>query len=267
MISLELQPSERLRPFVELYWYCATADENDDLSVGRIVPDGLMELVFQFAEPVSIQWAGKAAARQPNSVVVLQTRRYIDLMPQASMGMISVRFRPWGAHAFVKSPLHPFADQVVGAQEIWGSAIDRLENDLAESSSISGRVRLVEAFLMRHLAIEPGPGLETLVRAVWAHKGNGQVSALCSELGITERRLQRVCARYIGMPPKQLLRVSRLLRACTVLKCGRWQSLTGVAHDCGYYDQAHLNYDFRALVGLTPLAFHADQAISYFAIE
>jgi AraC-like DNA-binding protein len=69
------------------------------------------------------------------------------------------------------------------------------------------------------------------------------------------------------MPPKQLIRVNRLLRVCTILRSQGWQSLTSIAHDCGYYDQAHLNYDFRSLVGLTPTAFHLDKSISFFEID
>lgn len=267
MISLEIQPSRHLQPFVELYWYYSAVDEQANLPTGRIVPDGLTELVFQFANSMSVQWAGEPVVRQASSTVVLQTRRYIDLKPQKSIGLISVRFRPWGAHAFVATPLYLFADQVVGAHEIWGSAIDRLENDLSEAHSVSGRVQLVEAFLLNHLSIRPGPSLETLVRAVWTHTGNVKVKTLCNELGTTERQLERVCARHLGLPPKQLIRLSRLLRACTFLKDERWQTLTGVAHDCGYYDQAHLNYDFRSLVGMSPKAFRADQAISYFEID
>jgi AraC-like DNA-binding protein len=266
MISLEFQPSEHLRPFIELYWYWA-AEAGDNLSPGRIVPDGLTELVFHIAEPLSLRWAGESVTRQQRSIVVLQTRRYIDLIPQATVGLISVRFRPWAAHAFVRTPLHPFADQVVEAQEIWGNSIDQLENDLMDTSIISDRIKLVEGFLTGQLVIESEPSLETLIRAIWANKYNGRVTALCNDLGVTERQLQRVCAHYLGMPPKQLIRVSRLLRACRIIRSEGWQSLTGVALNCGYYDQAHLNYDFRSLAGMTPTAFHLDRSVSFFEID
>ena len=49
----------------------------------------------------------------------------------------------------------------------------------------------------------------------------------------------------------QLARIARLERA--LLGLGRDDvSLAGLAHDCGYSDQAHLSRDFRHLTGLTP---------------
>jgi AraC-like DNA-binding protein len=54
------------------------------------------------------------------------------------------------------------------------------------------------------------------------------------------------------MPPKSFIRLTRFLRVCAKLRGGGWSSLTRLAHDCGYYDQAHLVADVRAFSGMTP---------------
>ena len=47
----------------------------------------------------------------------------------------------------------------------------------------------------------------------------------------------------------------RFERAVEHLRAGA--DLADLALDCGYYDQAHFNRDFRAFTGATPTAFRA----------
>ncbi|HEX2371879.1 MAG TPA: helix-turn-helix domain-containing protein [Solirubrobacterales bacterium] len=43
--------------------------------------------------------------------------------------------------------------------------------------------------------------------------------------------------------------------ALSSLENGNGDRLAEIAQDCGYYDQAHLNRDFREFAGLTPTEF------------
>jgi AraC-like DNA-binding protein len=54
----------------------------------------------------------------------------------------------------------------------------------------------------------------------------------------------------VGLPPKTLARIFRFRRALELL--GRGSGLAELAYDCGYYDQAHLNRDFRQFTGTSP---------------
>ena len=54
------------------------------------------------------------------------------------------------------------------------------------------------------------------------------------------------------MPPKAVGRILRFERAVARLRAG--DDLGALALDCGYYDQAHFNRDFREFAGVTPTA-------------
>ncbi|HZI85686.1 MAG TPA: helix-turn-helix domain-containing protein, partial [Pyrinomonadaceae bacterium] len=48
---------------------------------------------------------------------------------------------------------------------------------------------------------------------------------------------------------------ARLSRFLNVLRClseGQQRSLTEIALACGYFDQAHLNHEFREMAGMAP---------------
>ena len=54
----------------------------------------------------------------------------------------------------------------------------------------------------------------------------------------------------VGLTPKQAARVLRFERAGGLLRSGRYD-LAMVAAEAGYYDQAHLSNEWRALAGCT----------------
>jgi transcriptional regulator GlxA family with amidase domain len=61
----------------------------------------------------------------------------------------------------------------------------------------------------------------------------------------------------IGPSPKTAARLVRFQRAVALLGCDDGQRFAEIAQECGYYDQAHLNREFRELAGATPGAFVA----------
>ena len=47
---------------------------------------------------------------------------------------------------------------------------------------------------------------------------------------------------------------------------GRALDLAGLAADCGYYDQAHLDLEFRSLSGVPPTAWVAEEFRNFQAL-
>jgi AraC-like DNA-binding protein len=89
------------------------------------------------------------------------------------------------------------------------------------------------------------------------------VSELAEELRCSRRHLTARFSEQVGLPPKTLARLLRFGRAARLLGTGPSShkrggaasappSFTEIALQCGYYDQAHLNRDYRQFAGLTP---------------
>ena len=88
-------------------------------------------------------------------------------------------------------------------------------------------------------------------RLVSTH-GAASVEALAAEVGWSRRHLFARFREQTGLPPKVFARILRFQRAATLMAAAEGPSLCEIALDCGYYDQAHLNRDFRAFAGRTP---------------
>lgn len=97
--------------------------------------------------------------------------------------------------------------------------------------------------------------VNALVEAVEGDPGLTRVSQLCRHFDLTERSLQRLTARRLGLTPLWLIRRRRLHEAAERLRAASSGTLADVAAELGFADQAHFSRDFRASTGMTPREF------------
>lgn len=69
---------------------------------------------------------------------------------------------------------------------------------------------------------------------------------------LAPKSLKRSCARYIGLLPKQYLRVKRLHAIINALEANEVNDWRGFAREHGYHDYPHLYKDIKDLIGMTP---------------
>ncbi len=267
MRQLELTPCEALRPYVRLIWLLELDDPATFGPPERIAPDGVVETVFHYRTPLACRYDGEAFVTQERCVAVSQTRRFVEIRPRGAVGLVSVRFQPWGAYHFFSLPVSELADLQIAAEHLWGGAVRELEEQLVEASGDQERVALVESFLLARLRTHRKKDIEPLVRAVWQSGGQLGIVRLCRQLGVGERWLERTFADALGTTPKGFSRLSRFLHACNLLRRCSEPTLTRVALACGYYDQSHFIADFKAFSGLTPGAFAGAGGVSFLEID
>jgi transcriptional regulator GlxA family with amidase domain len=85
------------------------------------------------------------------------------------------------------------------------------------------------------------------VRAIQRRRGRIGVDALASAVGLPRRRLERLFRRETALSPKQFIRIVRLTALLGRLEAPDRDRLIDVALDAGYFDQAHMARDFKAL--------------------
>ncbi|MGY2085077.1 helix-turn-helix domain-containing protein [Blastococcus sp. SYSU DS0539] len=86
-----------------------------------------------------------------------------------------------------------------------------------------------------------------------------RVAQVCERFGLSERALQRLVHRRLGLTPKWLIQRRRLQEAAERLR-GTPASIGEVAAVLGYADQAHFTRDFARVTAMTPGRFAARHA-------
>jgi AraC-like DNA-binding protein len=173
---------------------------------------------------------------------------------------VTARLRLGAQQVVLGVPAAAIAGRIVALEQLWGDGetrrlLERLAGarDMVQSASI-----LDTAIAERlRLAAAQGPRTGLAIDAA-ARLRRAKVSAVAADLGVSERHLRRVFRETVGVSPKvfaKLARFRRALRAAGVEGQARWANVAAVA---GYYDQAHLIAEFRAIAGVTPRVLLAE---------
>jgi AraC-like DNA-binding protein len=172
---------------------------------------------------------------------------------------IQVRLGPFAARALLGMPIGELANVVVDLDDVLGHAAAELSERLAATDGWDARFDILEAHFARRMADAAPPPRD--VEWAWgrlrASGGRVRVDALARELGWSRRHFAERFRAEIGLAPKAVARLMRFERVARRLRAGGDHRLGEVALDCGYYDQAHLNRDFRQFAGCTPGEFAA----------
>jgi len=235
----------------------------------RIVADGIVELVFNYHDPLVTYQADGSIEKQPTGFVINQLHHPISIQPNGRVGVIAVRFFPWGAVNFMRPNFREYADQAVSIENVWSNTFQKIEEQLSCACSIIERVQIVQAFLLERLKEHYNYDkiAQELIRYIYLANGRDRISDISKETGITQRTMERKMLSAFGASPKHFSRIARFLGSCDLIRHNRNLDMSQIGLESGYYDQSHFAHEFRSFAGVTPLQFQSDNTIVHFSLK
>jgi AraC-like DNA-binding protein len=258
------EPGHDLRTFVKCYWTLESPKEAK-LERQTIVPDGCIEMIFhygdlyrQYIEHPLPRQPQRNSIIQPKSFVIGQLTRPLEIEPTGDTGIFAVRFHPNGFLPFATMPINEMKNTAISLDKLFGKDGQEIEQEILTAISTPERIKFIELFLLNRLTDTETinrivkPTVETILTA------NGQLSVneLSKLTKINRRQLERKFSTAIGLSPKQLSKTIRLQATLMMLLNKNVTSLTALAYENEYYDQAHFIKDFKELTGVTPKEFY-----------
>jgi AraC-like DNA-binding protein len=249
------KPAEALRPFVSFYWILEM-DSNLALSAKqRIIPNGCVELIFHFGDRLNTLFPNQKPEQQPQSLISGQTTRYYDVEQSGKTGMLSILFKPHGARMFFDLPISEITNQNVDLSLLGLQFAPELTEKIALAADHESRIRIIEQYLISKLTdqhLYNSLRLARTIEIINQQKGLVRVGELASIACLSQKQYNRIFYDFVGLHPKEFLKIVRLQYVFHHHKHNHNESLTELAYACGYYDQAHFVNDFKSLTGLTP---------------
>lgn len=254
-------PAPRLRALVDYYVGYRLEGFSPGLHQG--LPSRNLTMIISLASPVDVA-VMPDPARPPGAFAALVAGLHSAPATIAHDGRqhgIHVKLNPLGARALLGVPAAELASAVIDLRDLFTPRAVELHDRLATTQGWPARFAVLDEVLGSRLADTPGP--PGAVAWAWsrlvARGGSVGVQALADEVGWSRRNLGERFRAELGLSPKMAARVLRFEHACRRLKRSRRPSLADVALACGYYDQAHLTRDWRALAGCTPTAWLCEE--------
>ena len=229
----ELTPHPALRPFVDRLWIREGSAPRRQF---QVLPDGCMDLLLDPARPEA-------------AFVVGAMTRALPVQVGGPSSTVAVRFRPGGAAPLLRTRADQLTDRRIALSDLqlrWQPPPLDDCRDLRQAAD-----RLQRALLDRLSTLAPPDArLAFAVRALF-RQSPPPVATLAGELGWSRQHAARLFQREVGIGPKLLARVARLQWAVAAVQGRAGRSLAQAALAAGYFDQAHMDRDFRALAGPT----------------
>jgi AraC-like DNA-binding protein len=125
-----------------------------------------------------------------------------------------------------------------------------------EQPLLEQKVNVLEAFLIDRLNRarknqEKIPLVEVLCHSICSNGEAFNMKQLAAETGFSVRYIQQLFMNYVGISPQSFYSVHRFNKSLELVRSAN-TSLTDIAYECGYYDQAHFIKEFKAYTGITP---------------
>ncbi len=253
------EPSQDLVTHIKCYWTLESSKE-ETAEKQIIVPDGCMEIIFHYGD-LYRQYTGNGnSIIQPRCFVIGQLTRPLEIEPTGETGIFSVRLHPDGFLPFAMIPIKEMENTAVSLERLFGKDGLEIEQQVLNASSTSERIKFVETFLLKRLTNYEIVDriVKSTVETILTANGQLSIDELSKQMNINRRQLERKFSTVIGISPKQLSKTIRLQATLKMLLNNKNTSLTALAYEGEYYDQAHFIKDFKELTGLTPKEFYGN---------
>lgn len=238
-------PGAALSGLVECFWTSLQEARPGDCKTLRVLPDGRMDILFDFSAP----------ARPEVSIVGTMSRPFL-VEPTGRTEMLGVRFLPGTLPQLLGLEASELVDGQAELAAFWGAWPEAMWERLAQSRP-ERRVALLARELGRRLERPGKTDRYALHCATLLEReaGNLSLAHLEKSTGLGARQLERKFLRHLGLSPKTFARVMRFRRLVAALETETKPDWAQLAARFGYSDQPHLARELREFSGLSPSAY------------
>lgn len=243
-----IAPPPSLKNYVSHFWTLESRTDAPSPRTFTVMSNGIPGLIFQENPEV---FTGFGDERLPQLFVFGQATRAGQLHGAGDFRTLGVNFRPTALRSLFGLNANELTDENIRVSDLVTTS---LSEQLLNCSSVQQQVACLSTFLLAQ-ADRHGCENKKLDHAVSGLQQGKKLPHVLHDLHLSGRSLERLFLAHIGITPILYARICRFQTSISLLRQGRFRSLTDIAYSLGYFDQSHFIRDFKLFSGVNPRVY------------
>jgi AraC-like DNA-binding protein len=270
MIFKILQPTEALRPYIVRYVFVRAEGSTDTMTPPA---DDPRFVSGKHVQPLLPNYGSLVFVR--NAVVEIGNKTGDGLFllgaNQTTLGLktlsgwfegMMMDFEPGGMHILTGVDLQQLSGKVLKAAETGDEGMVYPDHIFQSTPKVEDIAMQLDAFFLGRIPVNEDTNYARIRKVIAAcdeAKGNISAAEMASVACLGERQFLRVFRQYVGIPPKQFVRLRRFHRTIQAMQIraaqGKPIDLLATVLEHGYYDLSHAALEFQQMGCVSPGQF------------
>jgi len=255
------KPPQILSDIVCHYWTLDGKVSIDKTYIHRTLANFCPELIFHYGGPFEELVADKITKTFTTGIHG-QTDQIRRFTAKENYGIFGVLLQPYAIPMLFGISSSEFKNELVDLTLLGQDGKD-ITDQMMMAKDNAHRLQLINCFLEKRIREFDRPEIVYATQKVYALNGLVNIKDLADRSSLSPRQFERTFKHHIGFSPKSFARIVRFRSLIDRYKKGD-STLTKVAYDFGYYDQAHFIQEFKQFSGYNPHAYFSGEAKDVF---
>ncbi len=253
----ELSVTESLKSSINKLWIFINHDTKAIEANKTIVPNGFFNIAFITGKGAMVTFNTEVTELKHGIYFCGQATQSVsvDILPATKV--IMVQLFPWTASMFTDFDMKECRNKIVPINRInkdFESEAGTVSQD-DENNVLDFLHEQFNDFLTKN---EHTNLVHESCLIIMKKGGQGSINDLSRQLNCSSRHLQILFLRYIGLSPKEfsiIIKMRNAIDGIAYPSATAESSLTSLALDNDFYDQAHFNNAFKNIIKTQPRKF------------
>ena len=254
-------PCAALRPFVRPYDGYLARGFSPGEHVG--MPGPYLTVIVAMEPRLEIARAPRRGAGVYETLASGITSAPVTIAHDGNQSGIQLSLTPLGSRALLGVPTAALGEWLVGLDDLLGADAIELRERVCTAPHWAARFDVVDEILVRRLReFDVDPRLIGAWRALTSD-APPRVDEVARDIGWSRRHVASRFGAEFGVGPKEAVRIARFHRSHRRLRDPACTDLAAVAAECGFYDQPHMNREWRAMAGMSPTTWREREVFPF----